>query len=260
MALDSDEEWLLELLQPEPPPKRCRISDDDVEASQFLDELLISYSSARTCPALPAALPVMTAALPPRRAAMPCPRVAVRPALELGGELAIWLRGLPLESIAPIWPASPARPADRITVVSNIVQPSATSLPPQQAAVPKVVFRLPQSSNAGAILSHATQLVHNIIRQGPTIFKIGITADPAHRWGNDRYGYQHDRDEYQQMLVFSEADSAGAAMLEASLIKTFKQISGCRNTAPGGESVRHGCTTYTYIVFRHLDTVRAAGG
>ena len=98
MALDSDEEWLLELLQPEPPPKRCRISDDDVEASQFLDELLISYSSARSCPALPAALPVMTCciATAARGYALPaggraaCPvgvggragNLAARPALE----------------------------------------------------------------------------------------------------------------------------------------------------------------------------------
>ena len=121
-----------------------------------------------------------------------------------------------------------------------------------QRSLASVVFQVSPSSNSGTILAHAQKTVQGVIAHGPTIFKIGITADPSHRWGNHKYGYQHDRNAYQQMLIFSEADSAGAAMLEASLINTFKSQAGCRNTAPGGEGVRHGCVIYTYIVYRHL--------
>ena len=59
----------------------------------------------------------------------------------------------------------------------------------------------PQQQRWQHILLHATQLVQDSIGKGPTVFKIGITADPAHRWGNVRYGYQHDKDQYQQRSV-----------------------------------------------------------
>jgi len=252
---DSGDEWLQELLTPAPPLKRPRDSEDDDEAAQFLDELLKSYSAARSWvqPAPPAdALPTQLGTRPALPAALPL-QLAGRPALS-ASRLA----------------ARPACPADRIVVVSNInkrvtaasikpverAQTSASGTKrvrlPEPAAVPKVKFNLAPSSNAGAILSHAIQLVQHILGQGLIIFKIGITADPAHRWGNDKYGYQHDIDDYQQMLVLSEADSAGAAMLEASLIREFRTVKGCRNTAPGGESVRQGCMIYTYIVFRRV--------
>ena len=257
---DSGDEWLQELLTPPPPVKRPRVSDDDVEASQFLDELLHSHSAAVSwvVPALPAAaLPkqlVTRHALP---AALP-QQLARRPACS-ASKLA----------------TQPACPADRIVVASNLNKSvasrkqvehaqntasatkrarqssRASCLSPEQAAVPKVKFNLAPSSNAGAILDHAIRLVDDILNNRPTIFKIGITTDPAYRWGNNKYGYQHDIDNYEQMLVLSEADSTGAAMLEASLIRKFRDVSGCRNTAPGGESVRQGCTIYTYIVFRH---------
>ena len=248
MALDSDEEWLNELLEPK--PKRQRNSDDDIEAAEFLHEMLTSFSSARSCvqPSLHVApVPKQMLAQPALPTAVPAPLAARR-------------------CVSTVRIADrQARPADRMRVsnINNCV--AAVSRKPVEAeqqnsfgikpvAAQKVKFSLSPSSNAGTILNHAMQLVQNIIGQGPTIFKIGITADPAGRWGNDKYGYQHDRDNYQQMLVLSEAESAGAAMLEASLINKFKSISGCRNTAPGGESVRNGCTTFTYIVFRHLDT------
>ena len=44
-AFDSGDEWLEELLAPAPPQKRRRASDDDIDALQFLDELLNSYKS-----------------------------------------------------------------------------------------------------------------------------------------------------------------------------------------------------------------------
>ena len=235
MAWDSDEEWLRELLEPEPPSKRQRITDDDAEAALFLDELLCSHSSSRV--AVPAV--VLPTALTAKRDVREVQMIAA-----------------PTESSSSV--------NERIGAASNIQPVLKTELfsstPGQPMAIKTVVFKLCQSNNAGAILSHATQLIQNIINQGPTVSKIGITGDPAHRWGNDKYGYKRDINTYQQMFVFSEADAAGAAMLEASLINTFRQISGCRNTAPGGESVRSGCPTYTYMVHRLLCTVRAAGG
>ena len=246
MSLDSDDEWLQEPFAPAP-PKRRKLSDeassDDIEASQFLDELLNSYKS--TLPALP----VVRHSLP--AAALPVlPAPLARPALRVDRFIAASAG----DRSRPQCPNANRRPQQ-----AAVPKPQQAAAPkrraePQQADVPKVNFRLPHSSNAGNILLHATQLVQDIIGKGPTVFKIGITADPAHRWGNVRYGYQHDKDRYQQMLVMSEADSAGAAMLEASLISLFKQTSGCRNCAPGGESVRQGCLIFTYIVYRHLDT------
>lgn len=249
---DSDDEWLQELLTPSLPLKRRCVSDDDVEASQFLDELLHSYPATVSwvVPALSAAaLPKQLVTQPALPAALP-QQLARRPACS-ASKLA----------------AQPACPADRIVVASNLnksvasrkqVEHSQNSASgtkrarlPEQAVVPKVKFNLAPSSNAGAILDHAIRLVDDILNNRPTIFKIGITTDPAYRWGNNKYGYQHDIDDYEQMLVLSEADSTGAAMLEASLIRKFRDVSGCRNTAPGGESVRQGCTIYTYIVFRH---------
>jgi len=115
-----------------------------------------------------------------------------------------------------------------------------------------VKLSLAPSSNAGAILHHTMQLVQHIVGQGLTTFKMGMTADPAHRWGNDKCGHQHEFYDCQQMQVLSEADSAGAAMLEASLIRKFWTANGCRNSAPGGESLREGCMIYTFIVSRRV--------
>lgn len=234
MAADSDDEWLQELLAPQP-SKRRRVSEDDVEALQFLEELLRVRRPLISCaPSLPAAQlvlrPALPAAFPVRLAARPAPSLAQRPT----------------SSDRKAFPKG----------VFGAKSPNA----PLAGAVSKVEFRLPQSSNAGAVLAHAVQLVRQTVERGPTIFKIGITADPVHRWGNPKYGYQHDRDSYQQMVVFSEADSAGAAMLEASLISMFKNTSGCRNTAPGGESARQGCAIYTYVVFRNLGLANAQVG
>ena len=250
MAADSDEEWLQELLAPA--PKRPRTtSDDDTANLHFLHELLNIRKStiipvATTMPAFhaerlaaPLALPTMRPALPTVRPALP----TVRPAVPSD-------RNVPVDHISNTVSVKPKKfDGPTSTLLETKVSKVSLSKPQSFA---KVVFKVSPSSNSGAILDHAEKIVQGIIRQGPTIFKIGITADPSHRWENKRYGYQHDRDKYQQMVVLSEADSAGAAMLEASLIKTFKNRDGCRNAAPGGEGVRHGCLIYTYLVYRHL--------
>jgi len=216
MAPDSDDEWLAELLAP---AKRRHVSDDG-DALLFLQDLL-----KMDAPTTPGNASVLVAP-------------DARPDLPAGFAL------LPAAA-GPALPAPAARPALPAPAVHPV------SLTKEQRLA-NVVFRLPQSTIFGAILAHAEEHVHRIVKQGPTIFKIGITTDPAHRWGNRRYGYLHDLDHYQQMMILSEIESAGAAMLEASLIKTFKHTPGCRNTAPGGENVRQGCMVFTYIVFRHL--------
>lgn len=244
MTLDSDDEWLQELLAPERPPKRRRISEDDIDAARFLDELLSSHRRVSSGSLVPPSS--VCAALPAAQFLRP-----TAPAVLSG----------PLQArLAPSTKQLPPRSALAASPRANIQEVS-RDLPAGGArAAPKIEFRLARSKNAGAVLAHASQVVRDVIGQGPTIFKIGITADPDYRWRNAKYGYQRDRDAYQQMLVFSEADSAGAAMLEASLISMFRNTSGCRNAAPGGESVRHGCVIFTYIVFRHLDTARSGPG
>ena len=240
MAPDSDDEWLAELLTP---AKRPRVSDDG-------DALLFFYDLLK-----------LEAPPTPGNASMPVPQVTkpeTRPDVPAGFAL---LPAATRLAVRPAIPAPAARPAiladtkisfghvnhdiiaasEKPPGPTSVVRPASLT---KEQRLANVVFRLPQSNLSGAILAHAEARVHSIVKHGPTIFKIGITTDPAHRWGNCRYGYLHDLNNYQQMLILSEDESAGAAMLEASLINTSRHTPGCRNTAPRGENARQGCMVF----------------
>ena len=85
-----------------------------------------------------------------------------------------------------------------------------------------ISFRLPRKpSSAGAILQHAITVVDSCFaKYEPMIYKVGFTHDPAWRWSNTIYGYQHAKDGWQAMTVLSAShEPYSPAMLEAALIE-----------------------------------------
>ena len=73
---------------------------------------------------------------------------------------------------------------------------------------------------AGGVLKHSLRVLEGIFRKNdPCIFKLGITHNPAVRWSNQTYGYQHAADGWTNMTVlFITNEEFSPAMLEAALI------------------------------------------
>ena len=100
-----------------------------------------------------------------------------------------------------------------------------TALATECDALGCISFRLPKSyAEAGHVLRHSTAVLESLFRQQePLIFKIGVTHDPVWRWSNRLYGYCHDKDCWQGMVIFYlSMESAGPGMLEASLIDKYR--------------------------------------
>jgi hypothetical protein len=97
----------------------------------------------------------------------------------------------------------------------------------------------------------AEAMVSERLRRPPTIFKIGITSDPFHRWVNPTYGYC--REGYQNMTLLAATTPQWAAALERHLIAmrtrwTAHGQHGSRNDAPGGESTPREPPVFVYVV------------
>ena len=92
----------------------------------------------------------------------------------------------------------------------------------------------------------AENMVERAIAGQPTVFKIGLTSDPLHRWANFTYGYVHDG--YISMTMLCVTVPAWAAALERYLINRFQGPHGCQNQAPGGESTPHQPPVFVYVV------------
>lgn len=107
---------------------------------------------------------------------------------------------------------------------------------------------------AGVILRHCTAYVDQLLDRGPTIYKIGATWRPEHRWTNSAYGYRLDVDRWDCMHVLHAARSESIGFLEASLIAHYKgqHPDGLRNQAPGGEGIGQSDLCYLYVVSRLL--------
>ena len=88
--------------------------------------------------------------------------------------------------------------------------------------------------------------VQRVLRGGSTIFKIGLTRDPLHRWANRAYGYSHEG--FRRMIILRGTVPAWPAALEAHVIGIFRGVPGCRNTAPGGESTPSHPLVFVYVV------------
>jgi hypothetical protein len=85
---------------------------------------------------------------------------------------------------------------------------------------------------------------------GPIIFKVGIAADPDHRFWNREYGYDSER-EWHFMEVQGRGPANEMRKLEINLIAGLGGLPGCRNESPGGEGVHpdrvHTCFQYMVV-------------
>ena len=96
---------------------------------------------------------------------------------------------------------------------------------------------LPSQTLASKILERA----HVVIRGLPDncCFKIGLTSNPAHRWCNRDYGYQHTKKPCwtSMRIVGFLASGEAAGFLEAALIDRWQLDARCLNSASGGEGL-----------------------
>lgn len=220
-------------------------SDDDAE--QWLQELLSSFrvrpsvlipSSSARAASQPAESPAILAQAAPVATTAPMPVVpSVRPDLAARHQDALVFQD----------DAGPALAANTELVV-------ATRRPRRADASEFVQYRLTSSVNAGKRLRHAIDFIERLT-ETPTVFKIGVTSNPADRWARKPYGYAYDLDRYQALTVLLELRTTEAAgMAEAALIERFKRTPGCRNEADGGEGLSciQYSTQYVYVVHRHL--------
>ena len=91
---------------------------------------------------------------------------------------------------------------------------------------------------ASKILKHAYARIHHLISTSVK-FKIGLTADPCHRWRHAAHSYCLEKPRiFQSMKLLAILEHGEAvAMLEAALIATFISHEACLNVAEGGESI-----------------------
>ena len=88
-----------------------------------------------------------------------------------------------------------------------------------------IAFKLPKpNAVAGKILEHAVSTMDDLFsRWEPIIWKVGWTHNPAFRWSNSLYGYQHSLDRWTDMIVLCVSpEPYTPAMLEATLIEKYK--------------------------------------
>ena len=148
-----------------------------------------------------------------------------------------------------------------------------------------------QGALSGEVLHHSFVTVDRLLKQhGPVVFKIGVTHDPCFRWRNGLYGYIHERQQWQRMIIlFASYEPVGPAFLEASLIYHYqgrslpkrsfvlfhlwswfpvRGVEGCRNERQGGESIsdtKGEPPFFTYVVYQsfkrpsNAHLIRSAG-
>jgi hypothetical protein len=93
----------------------------------------------------------------------------------------------------------------------------------------------------GALLLGTSQAL------GPIIFKVGMAADPDHRFWNREYGYDSER-EWHFMEVQGGGPANQMRNLEISLTAGLGGLPGCRNKAAGGEGVHPDRVHFQYRV------------
>ena len=80
------------------------------------------------------------------------------------------------------------------------------------------------------------------------IFKIGITRDPYYRMFNKEFGYTQCGEIYDRMDLLVASYPGVCACLEKLCIQRMCSRQGCRNDAPGGESAPASGLCYLYVV------------
>jgi hypothetical protein len=91
---------------------------------------------------------------------------------------------------------------------------------------------------------------------GPIIFKIGIAAEPSHRFNNLEYGYRREGI-WQFMDVVLCGSARVCRQWEIDLIFALQSFAGCYNVKPGGEGVGK---ERTYICYLYIVVCDAGSG
>ena len=241
---DSGDDWLAELLTAHrQEPRDRQDSKDDQENEEFLVELLTchrpenhtsgSASGSASSRVQGSRLEVpnsscvhtyfsssysSTVAEPKKR--------QKREILQLGQARKPWDEFLPL--LAPLGPLPTVTLPDRHAVL--------WALPPEDPEHSPYIYAVRR------LAAWQTSV-------GPIAFKIGIAADPEHRFWNTEFGYHKEK-----MWHFMEVTWKGPANeirdLEIQLIAGLSCLSGCYNQSPGGEGVsaKSTHTCYQYFV------------
>ena len=110
---------------------------------------------------------------------------------------------------------------------------------------------LSQPGSVSQVVDHCSLHIHHrLTSMGIVVFKIGVAANPGHRFNNPRFGYAHEG--YMFMDVLFRGSPRDCALLEDTLIALFKIQRGCRNVNPGGGGINVDNTSYQshlYVVF-----------
>ena len=99
-----------------------------------------------------------------------------------------------------------------------------------------VIRSLPQAQdgNHHSAFAHCCrQLAAWFAAIGPIVFKVGIAADPDHRFWNPEFGYETERAWHFMDVVWS-GPANESRQLEIDLISAFRGLPGCRNVSAGG--------------------------
>ena len=98
---------------------------------------------------------------------------------------------------------------------------------------------------------HAFSRIHELAARGMA-FYIGITENPARRWGDHCQAAPWD-----DIKILIEAPSSHVtAELERRLIDRFRPVIGCANVGPGGECCSAGHPHYLYVLVRQSGLLR----
>ena len=90
---------------------------------------------------------------------------------------------------------------------------------------PCLSYRLPpKKCLAGRIMRHCFETVESVIeRHQPLIFKVGYTHCAHARYYNSKFGYVHNKDKWEHLLVlYAAGETTSPAFVEAALIQHFK--------------------------------------
>ena len=115
----------------------------------------------------------------------------------------------------------------------------------------KFTFALPHGLRMRQACDHCSLHIHRrLASMGLAIFKLGVAADPEHRFNNLSFGYKHDG--YMFMDVLWRGAPRDCVFLEDELIKDLRTKRGCQNQNRGGGGVDPNNTCYqshVYVVF-----------
>jgi hypothetical protein len=267
---DSGDEWLRELLTV-PPQTVPRNNVDHIEAAIFLEELLMCHQAPSIAESLPPAAP---APIAPTIADV----LAVSEVPALSRHSGVLASSSTVSKHSGIQTSPSAASSSMVckaqsvqSVRSGVRQVGlidqrpklywdefvriAESVGPLPALTPPdrhgVRWELPEDEPEFSGHVHATRrLAAWYSSMKPIIFKIGIAAQPEHRFWNPEFGYHWER-EWHFMEVQSRGPAQEMRKLETCLISSLGRLDGCRNVKPGGEGVRadrtHNCFQYMVV-------------